>query len=442
MDEIDSKESNSSLLKYLPLISSPYLFSFIVISLLMNGCRRSSITFTLYYIGNILGEYTPCDCPQNPLGGIERIPTIINQARKIEKNFLFVVAGNSLFPSLILTEEFKKQAEIKAQLIFNSLFLLNPRVVGVGKKDLVDGLEFIKKLEKNYPIKLVSANLKTLEGEYIFSPFIVEEIKNYKVGITGVTGKISLKNGIFRGDPENSLKGVLKQLKDRGCDFIILLSDLEEEEEREIIGKFKEIDLIISSGSEFPTKEPLRFEKTILVRPYPKLRYIGKLKFSILGNGVKYDLENIPVSKEIEPDSVVEELVLKTKTLIKSIEGDVKRLFQKIPEGYVGKERCGKCHREQFDFWMKTSHARAYATLKEKNEELNLDCIPCHATGYITKGFMEDVQCEACHGEGKEHSEYGRGIKRNVEYGDCIKCHEPQRFGDFDYSKIGAVKCP
>jgi len=390
-----------------------------------------------------MGEYAPCNCPRNPLGGIERVATIISKARKEEKNFLFVVSPNSLFPSLVLLRDFKSHAEIKARLIFNSLSHLRPLAVGVGRKDLTQGVNFVSLLRREFPLRLVSANLKDKKGNYIFDPFIIKKVGEYKIGITGLTGKTPSKGSFLYEKPQDCLGKVLSELRKRGCNFIVVLSDLRETEEREIISKFSEIDLIISSANEFPTKEPLKFGKSFLVRPYPKLRYVGKLKVSLSDETRSIELENIPVSREVQPDPVIQELVSETKSQLKTIESGVSKLFKRIPKGFVGKEVCIRCHKQQFDFWKKTRHSKAYLTLKEKNEEFNLDCIPCHATGLISQGFMENVQCEACHGGGEAHAIKGKPIKKKVEYEECIRCHEPQRFGSFDYdSKIGAVSCP
>jgi hypothetical protein len=80
---------------------------------------------------------------------------------------------------------------------------------------------------------------------------------------------------------------------------------------------------------------------------------------------------------------------------------------------YVGVEVCSTCHRSEREFWNRTQHAAAYATLSSAHKEFNLDCVSCHVTGYDRPGGstvvhvekLRDVQCEVCHGPGSRHSE-------------------------------------
>lgn len=78
---------------------------------------------------------------------------------------------------------------------------------------------------------------------------------------------------------------------------------------------------------------------------------------------------------------------------------------------YVGVETCATCHRSEYEFWQRTGHSRAYATLQREFKEFNLDCVSCHVTGYEQPGGstvthvdkLTNVQCENCHGPGSRH---------------------------------------
>lgn len=78
---------------------------------------------------------------------------------------------------------------------------------------------------------------------------------------------------------------------------------------------------------------------------------------------------------------------------------------------YVGAEQCATCHQEEYAFWSKTPHAKAYATLERQHKQFNLDCVSCHVTGYnepggstvVHVGALTAVQCEVCHGPGSRH---------------------------------------
>jgi hypothetical protein len=79
---------------------------------------------------------------------------------------------------------------------------------------------------------------------------------------------------------------------------------------------------------------------------------------------------------------------------------------------YVGVEVCSTCHRSEREFWNRTQHSTAYATLSSAHKEFNLDCVSCHVTGYDRPGGstvvhvekLSNVQCEVCHGPGSLHA--------------------------------------
>jgi hypothetical protein len=80
---------------------------------------------------------------------------------------------------------------------------------------------------------------------------------------------------------------------------------------------------------------------------------------------------------------------------------------------YVGVEVCSACHKSEREFWDRTQHSAAYATLSSAHKEFNLDCVSCHVTGYDRPGGstvvhvekLRNVQCEVCHGPGSLHAE-------------------------------------
>lgn len=88
---------------------------------------------------------------------------------------------------------------------------------------------------------------------------------------------------------------------------------------------------------------------------------------------------------------------------------------------YVGSEACKQCHREIYDSWKSSIHAKVYDILKpgvrakEKKEasfdpktdfRLDKSCMRCHVTGWDQGGFsfenpadeLKGVGCEDCHG--------------------------------------------
>ncbi|HEV8551325.1 MAG TPA: multiheme c-type cytochrome [Polyangiaceae bacterium] len=104
--------------------------------------------------------------------------------------------------------------------------------------------------------------------------------------------------------------------------------------------------------------------------------------------------------------------------------------------GYVGADACSGCHASEREFWDRTPHHSAYATLARQNKEFNLECVGCHVTGYEAPGGstvahvdgLQAVQCEVCHGPGSRHADKPKepGLVTIPERSLCAaKCHHP-----------------
>ncbi len=63
---------------------------------------------------------------------------------------------------------------------------------------------------------------------------------------------------------------------------------------------------------------------------------------------------------------------------------------------FIGAEQCKLCHRDVYQSWAKTPHARTPEWLSTSSP----DCLPCHATGDM---LVPSIQCEACHGPGEDY---------------------------------------
>lgn len=145
---------------------------------------------------------------------------------------------------------------------------------------------------------------------------------------------------------------------------------------------------------------------------------------------------------------------------------------------YVGHKKCKNCHAkeaigDQYGIWIESSHAKTYATLStEKAVEWAAEagvsdpqtderCVSCHTTAYgvpdemVSKKFdrTDGVQCEACHGPGKDYRKKKIMIDRDKSLAAglilpteavCVECHNdespawnPERYTLADGTKTG-----
>jgi len=125
---------------------------------------------------------------------------------------------------------------------------------------------------------------------------------------------------------------------------------------------------------------------------------------------------------------------------------------------YVGVKSCKMCHKGEkkgmvYEIWEASKHAKATEAPATKGEEKNPTCLKCHSTGFGEGGYdpeAEDslkfagVQCEACHGPGKDYKKMSIMKDREAALANgliiptaetCVLCHNPSHHEDmeFDY---------
>jgi len=147
---------------------------------------------------------------------------------------------------------------------------------------------------------------------------------------------------------------------------------------------------------------------------------------------------------------------------------------------YVGVSKCKSCHKKeaignQYGVWSDTKHAKAFETLgtdkaKEwaskkgiSDPQASEKCLKCHLTAYgvpaagLDKSFAKDtkkgVQCESCHGPGKDYKKKKTMADRDKAKSKgliipteetCTKCHNDEspawdaaRYTTKDGKKVG-----
>lgn len=151
--------------------------------------------------------------------------------------------------------------------------------------------------------------------------------------------------------------------------------------------------------------------------------------------------EAVPFSEKITTKSTTEADSTKSDTISS---GKAK---------YVGASSCKTCHAKQYTQWEQTKHSNAFS--KIKSHETEGKCLKCHTTGYKENGGfttlaqtpkMVNVQCEDCHGPGREYKtrsimkDKAKAIKTGLimpTEAVCKKCHntESPNFKPFDFKE-------
>lgn len=263
-------------------------------------------------------------------------------------------------------------------------------------------------------------------------------------------------------DEVEALAPLVKEMRDKEeYDLIVLLAFAGPQRSRQIAERVPGIDVVVC-GDAFQLYDPFFFGPTnniLWVAPEHDGRLIGKAEIAFDDDGTIRDksAEMIPIDQHIPT-------VPALTSIIKAYKRDTQFLppprSRPLEKNFVGARDCASCHIKETQQWKTHKHSRAMAALVKKDMQFNPDCLRCHTVGYGQPGgftdlrvsaFLSNVQCESCHGPGKEHVDEERKIaalkeaerltatrtaKMNMHFDSklCMQCHDPENDPHFDFS--------
>ena len=431
-----------------------------------------------------------CGCAIDQSGGIARRATAIKQIRSTSSNVLLLDVGDT-FPALV---DYDKLSRLEVETYLKAMNSIGFHALNVSANEIMAS-KLLPDIEKSLSFPVVSANLVTgRDAELVYRPFVVHEVNELKIGIIGIspTFPMSLrKSAAFdfnsaHMDFLESATAVEKSVSSlrSTCDLIILMAGSTYPHViYDILEKVKGIDLVVSTN-----------RAVFHAYDYSDLKkgYVYKNTDGFVGNtlmiyvqqgpyGVEWvELEVLPkngivnwgknsmkLTEEISDDPQVRQILDSFFLEVRENANNWNskdRLFENealertIARGnsYVGVGECTGCHKEIAQEWGTTAHATAYNTLVKVHRNYYPRCIVCHTVGFgHDSGFKLDtsrslelagVQCETCHGPGRRHIEYAKGIidsygpvpepkyiRRTVSIDHCKACHNLEHSPRFNY---------
>ena len=205
-----------------------------------------------------------CDCPGGMTGGLATRFKLVSE--------LFperIPTGLDCGGILDLDPEGGKFA---SRCAFLGLARQGLRVLGVTPRDLFYGIDFLKSIADSAGIQLVSGNLTVPKsGKRIFRSWITIEIGDVRLAITSLVNyqagrRFTAPIGWTRSAPETVLGEILDNIPD-GSDYIILLTDMSEDDLRKLLPRYPQFDLAVTSSRKFRSGSSFTLGKTLVAHP-------------------------------------------------------------------------------------------------------------------------------------------------------------------------------
>ncbi|HET6349785.1 MAG TPA: multiheme c-type cytochrome [Candidatus Krumholzibacteria bacterium] len=372
--------------------------------------------------------------------------------------------------------------EAKSHFVARMMGELGYDAIGVGEMDLNFGLSALSKDARAYNLPIVCGNLIARvdsvkahgDGDEmraaqrlgtVFRPYHVVKKNGVRFGFLGLlspTTKVRTAGASSVDaltytieDPHAAAAALVPELRKK-CDVLVVLAHMDQIEAQHIAEAVPGIDLMVlgHDPSNRPIGDPIVVGNTRIIRATAQGQNVGQLDIQLKKNHQIAQLRNHihPLSATYPDDPDMDKLLDEFDKKNREIQKDLYAREQlkgteQDPFGvrYLGVGTCQSCHEAEFQVYMKTAHAHAYSTLSSEFVNRDTNCVGCHVTGYGDKGGfggvrmrgamvdLVDVQCEACHGPGAEHSRDGSYRTRAREA--CVRCHTPNDDPDFNFDK-------
>ena len=268
---------------------------FIVVSLFVTvpilSQEESSPTINLAYTTNLNCALDDCHCSGNPVGGMTRVLSCIENLRSKNPDLLLVDSGDFLM-SYTLPE---------ANLVMLQLMALaRYSAINLGDQAFVESPGFIFDIDKKLTLKLplLSANL-TVENS-ASTPYKVLNINGIMILIIGMVDQSAFSfispNGLSINSPEPVLAALPSELK-QNSGLQILLFHGEWKAAQEIVKKLSWIDVVILGHTH---KKQFKIESDIAFAECgSEGEYIGHLRIQKSGDRWRFKNEFIAINDDI-----------------------------------------------------------------------------------------------------------------------------------------------
>lgn len=218
------------------------------------------------------------------MGGLSKKSFQMEQYRKEHgEAWIAVDAGNLLFENGSIGSNKEKQEKITAAGIVEAYKQMGYDAAGIGSYDLAAGLPYLLELQSASAFTWLSANLvRVADNSTVFAPYLIKQRGGVVFGIIGITGeevrpKLTENDGVKLLSWSEVLPPLVKDLAGR-CEFVILLSSMNAQENIEIARQLAGLNLIIEADGGNGNKNPTNVGNTLIAHSNNQGKYLGILQ--------------------------------------------------------------------------------------------------------------------------------------------------------------------
>jgi len=203
----------------------------------------------------------------------------------------------------------------------------------------------------------------------------------------------------------------------------------------------------IASETDVIDMKPALMNGKIFVQSSPRGQKMGELKVQVNPENHKTFRHNlVKLDSSIKSDPEMVKLYQRYNEKVEAIFFEALATKRKKNKRavYAGESVCKTCHPAEHAIWSGSQHGHAYDTLRKINKAFDPECLVCHVVGYnLAGGFiseldtpdLKNVQCEVCHGSGKDHALFPKKGFGSRATEACSQCHVKNHSPRFNYAE-------
>lgn len=237
----------------------------------------------LFFSTEVSGYVEPCGCTLEPLGGLQRLATVLSQST-VEHGL--VDAGDLLFPDH-LDDLTREQHLLKSHIMARAYRQMGALAINVAPADLQAGPEHLLALQQEGAVPLVSANVrpKGSHGPEIARSFM-RTLGGIRFGITGVAtpeavAQVSSEVTVIEYAP--SVRSEVQALRKAGAEVVVVLAHVGEAAALELATMLPEVDVVVRAPGtpiERAPSAPKQVGSVLVVEAGSQGQHVGRLRFS------------------------------------------------------------------------------------------------------------------------------------------------------------------
>ena len=266
-------------------IKSILFFVFLLAAMSCTDKVPASEQLTMLVTANVRGQLDPCGWKANPLGGLPRRLTYINQLKESGVDPILLDAGDALFELNILAGGKEASSKLRAKTVFESTAKMGNYLYNVGHNDFAAGLDFLRQIEESANNNFISSNLVNAgTDDLAFKSHAIIERNGIKVGVFGILTNLpaSVKELEIK-DALSVINSKVSELRPQ-VDVLIMLLNANKLQLDKLVAETENVDYIFSSRETSRTR-PERKQadgKPMLYTTGIQGKYLGRVDLKII----------------------------------------------------------------------------------------------------------------------------------------------------------------